>query len=112
MAELDRVVGLELGADDYLGKPFGVRELQARVKALLRRKREAARAERVPERLRCGDLAIDVRAREVRLGEAPVHLALGTHLRPLGVLAEGSPGGRGRRCRRLQRPRWARALPP
>ena len=73
-SELDRVVGLELGADDYLGKPFGVRELQARVKALLRRKRDAARAEREPERLACGDLAIDVRARDVRLGDSPVHL--------------------------------------
>ncbi|MEJ2667681.1 MAG: response regulator transcription factor [Deinococcales bacterium] len=73
-SELDRVVGLELGADDYLGKPFGVRELQARVKALLRRRREAARAESAPERLSSGDLEIDVRAREVRLAGNVVHL--------------------------------------
>jgi two-component system, OmpR family, response regulator len=73
-SELDRVVGLELGADDYLGKPFGVRELQARVKALLRRRREAARAESMPERLCSGDLEIDVRGREVRLAGNVVHL--------------------------------------
>lgn len=73
-SELDRVVGLEIGADDYLGKPFGVRELQARVKALLRRKRDSARAEREPERLAEGELSIDVRAREVRLGDTLVHL--------------------------------------
>ncbi len=73
-SELDRVVGLELGADDYLGKPFGVRELQARVKALLRRKRDAIRAESVPERLVFGELDIDGRAREVHQGGTAVHL--------------------------------------
>ncbi len=73
-SEVDRVVGLELGADDYLGKPFGVRELQARVKALLRRRRDAATAERSPETLTKGELDIDVRAREVRLAGEIVHL--------------------------------------
>ncbi len=73
-SELDRVVGLELGADDYLGKPFGVRELQARIKALLRRKRDALQAEQAPRNLRVGELEIDVRAREVLLAGAPVHL--------------------------------------
>ena len=73
-SELDRVVGLELGADDYLGKPFGVRELQARIKALLRRKRDALQAEQAPSNLRVGELEIDVRAREVALAGAPVHL--------------------------------------
>jgi DNA-binding response OmpR family regulator len=73
-SELDRVVGLELGADDYLGKPFGVRELQARIKALLRRKRDALQAEQAPRNLRVGELEIDVRAREVHLAGAPVHL--------------------------------------
>ncbi len=73
-SELDRVVGLELGADDYLGKPFGVRELQARIKALLRRKRDALQAERQPESVLVGELEIDVRAREVQLAGEPVHL--------------------------------------
>ena len=73
-SELDRVVGLELGADDYLGKPFGVRELQARIRALLRRQRDALQAEREPESVRAGELEIDVRAREVRLAAEPVHL--------------------------------------
>ncbi len=73
-SELDRVVGLELGADDYLGKPFGVRELQARIKALLRRKRDALKAERAPENVRVGELEIDARAREVRLAGETVHL--------------------------------------
>ncbi len=73
-SELDRVVGLELGADDYLGKPFGVRELQARIKALLRRKRDALQAEQAPRNVRVGELEIDARAREVRLAGEPVHL--------------------------------------
>ncbi|MEJ2288635.1 MAG: response regulator transcription factor [Deinococcales bacterium] len=73
-SELDRVVGLELGADDYLGKPFGVRELQARIKALLRRQRDALQSEREPESVQVGELEIDVRAREVRLAGEPVHL--------------------------------------
>jgi DNA-binding response OmpR family regulator len=68
------VVGLELGADDYLGKPFGVRELQARIKALLRRKRDALKAEHAPENVRVGELEIDARAREVRLAGEIVHL--------------------------------------
>ena len=41
--EIDKVLGLELGADDYLSKPFGIRELEARVKALLRRSAQAYR---------------------------------------------------------------------
>jgi DNA-binding response OmpR family regulator len=75
--ELDRVVGLEVGADDYLVKPFGVAELQARVKALLRRVealREAAVAPPAEERLECGGLVIDVARRSVRVAGAPVEL--------------------------------------
>ncbi len=64
--EVDRVVGLELGADDYLTKPFSMRELLARVKALLRRRdllaEELSRGAGAPggERLISGDLEIDV----------------------------------------------------
>jgi two-component system response regulator RegX3 len=59
--ELDKVVGLEMGADDYLAKPFGIRELQARVKALLRRAASGPRnAEPAPgERMEAGGLVCD-----------------------------------------------------
>lgn len=60
---MDRVVGLEIGADDYLAKPFEPRELQARLRAILRRKGAPARA----ETLRFGRLEIDKGARVVRV---------------------------------------------
>jgi DNA-binding response OmpR family regulator len=63
--ETDRIVGLELGADDYLPKPFNPRELLARLRAVLRRG-EGRRGDRLPA-LRVGDLEIDREAREVRL---------------------------------------------
>ncbi|MDH5741629.1 MAG: response regulator transcription factor [Nitrospira sp.] len=67
--ELDRVLGLEVGADDYLTKPFSIRELLARVKALFRRM-EALEAQRAPDKLhmiQTGDLMIDVEKRKVTL---------------------------------------------
>ncbi len=68
-AEMDRVAGLEAGADDYVVKPFGIMELQARVKAVLRRaKGPAGRV------LRLGELEIDSAAREVRRAGEPVEL--------------------------------------
>jgi len=68
--EADRLIGLELGADDYVTKPFSPRELVARVRAVLRR----ARGEAPPELLRAGDLALDVAAHAVTLGGRPVEL--------------------------------------
>jgi two-component system response regulator VicR len=63
-AEVDRVVGLELGADDYVVKPFSVRELMARIKSVLRR--AAPRSiEAVPEPIRVGPLTVDAARHEV-----------------------------------------------
>jgi two-component system response regulator ResD len=69
--EPDRLLGLELGADDYIVKPFSPREVVARVKAVLRR---AARAETVPERIELPGLFIDVAGRTVRRGDVAVAL--------------------------------------
>lgn len=72
--EIDRVVGLEVGADDYLPKPFSMRELIARVKALLRRVRlireevgAAVQEGNLPQIMTFGNLEIDMTRREVRL---------------------------------------------
>ena len=70
--EVDRVLGLELGADDYLTKPFSLRELEARVRALLRRREPAAAAP--AGRLVFGALEIDPAARRVRLEGRTVNL--------------------------------------
>src|SRR5512143_337039 len=75
-SELDRVLGLEIGADDYLTKPFSIRELLARIKALFRRE-EALRSEASLESqkvIRAGDLEIDVGKRKVALKGKPVSL--------------------------------------
>jgi DNA-binding response OmpR family regulator len=82
--EIDRIVGLEMGADDYLTKPFSMRELMARVKALLRRvemDRQDAETEvndslqmGRPELLTFENLVIDESRREIRLDGAPVRV--------------------------------------
>jgi two-component system response regulator CpxR len=64
--EVDRIVGLELGADDYLPKPFNPRELAARIRAVLRRTSKDVATEDGPAVLRVGDLEMDLGAREVR----------------------------------------------
>src|SRR5436190_1097755 len=69
--EADRIVGLELGADDYVTKPFSPRELAVRVKAVLRRATVGAPK---AERLEVGDLAIDSGTREVRKAREPLRL--------------------------------------
>ena len=81
--ELDRVVGLDYGADDYLAKPFGLAELQARVRALLRR--TASLAAVAPDAAD-GGLRIDVAARRVYAGEAEVALT-GKEFEVLNILA-------------------------
>jgi DNA-binding response OmpR family regulator len=67
--EIDRVVGLEMGADDYLAKPFGPRELLARVRALLRRANGAS-AKPLVRRFAFDRFVIDLDARSVKLVEA------------------------------------------
>ena len=73
-SEIDKVVGLEIGADDYITKPFSMRELMARVKAHLRRTQQGEPRVRAPSLLRLSGIDIDLRARSVRRGEQPVHL--------------------------------------
>jgi DNA-binding response OmpR family regulator len=70
--EVDKLIGLSVGADDYLTKPFSPRELVARVKAMLRRPRAGTAPD--PAVRRFGALAIDTQAREVHLGAVPVEL--------------------------------------
>ncbi|SCZ57174.1 response regulator transcription factor [Thiohalomonas denitrificans] len=76
-SELDRVLGLEIGADDYLTKPFSIRELVARVKALLRRAEAMAAPAResgTEEAITAGGLSIDPERRTVSVDDQPVEL--------------------------------------
>jgi two-component system OmpR family response regulator len=72
--EVDRVLGLELGADDYVTKPFSPRELVARVKAVLRRAEPDEAPSEESERLALGSVRIDGARREVLVDEQPVEL--------------------------------------
>ena len=79
--EIDRVVGLEVGADDYLTKPFSMRELMARVKAQLRRSRllweefgKSVEPQASQEKLTFGNLIINLTRREVTLSDVPLQL--------------------------------------
>lgn len=74
--EVDRLVGLAVGADDYMTKPFSPRELAARVQVLLRRPRASAEASpaQVADQVEIGDLRIDMLAREVRVDDELITL--------------------------------------
>jgi two-component system, OmpR family, response regulator CpxR len=76
--DVDRIVGLEIGADDYLPKPFNPRELVARIRAILRRtqagEKSGAAEEQIPEVVRVGDIELDPATRIVRQNGKPVEL--------------------------------------
>ena len=100
--EIDKIVGLSVGADDYVTKPFSPRELVARVKALLRRPRSALRGEpEVPAPQRAGELVIDRARYEVTLRGRPVPLT-GREFTLLATLAE-HPGRVFTRAQLLER---------
>jgi two-component system response regulator CpxR len=72
--DVDRIVGLEIGADDYLPKPFNPRELVARIRAILRRTKPAKATDTAPEMLAVGDVELDPATRTVLRAGQPVEL--------------------------------------
>jgi two-component system alkaline phosphatase synthesis response regulator PhoP len=72
--DIDKIIGLEVGADDYMTKPFNPRELVARVKSILRRSAPAAR-DMESAQIHHGDLSIDAGRREVHVGDEEIQLA-------------------------------------
>ena len=102
--EVDRVIALELGADDYLVKPYGMRELAARIRAVLRRSAPPAAAAATPEPTagvqQIGSLAIDRRAQRVHLGDHEIALTA-KEFDVLSFLAE-DPGAVRRRTEILE----------
>src|SRR5438105_9716144 len=72
--DVDRIVGLEIGADDYLPKPFNPRELVARIRAILRRTRSDKSAAAPPDIVRVGEIELDPATRSVRRDGQPVDL--------------------------------------
>ncbi len=87
--EVDRIVGLEMGADDYLPKPFNPRELVARIRAILRRSRPSAETIAEASVIAVGDLEIDVGARRVRCAVGDVELT-GAEFAVLETLARAA----------------------
>ena len=83
--DVDRIVGLELGADDYLSKPFNPRELVARMRAILRRASNRAARGDAPDELNVGRIALNAGTHQVRVGAAAVALT-GAEFRVLELL--------------------------
>ncbi len=74
--DIDRVLGLEMGADDYVSKPFSSRVLLARIRAVLRRANGSAPVEAAPERLAVADLVVDLAGRAVAIGDPAAEIPL------------------------------------
>jgi DNA-binding response OmpR family regulator len=83
--DVDRIVGLELGADDYLSKPFNPRELVARIRAILRRASARPARGAVPDELAVGPIVLNTGTHQVRVAERPVALT-GAEFRVLELL--------------------------
>ena len=105
--EIDRVVGLELGADDYITKPFGIRELVARIRAVTRRTAPDSGNAKSAEVQTIGPLALDRRAQRLHLDGEEISLTA-TEFELLSVLAE-DPGAVYRRTELLERV-WSTSL--
>ena len=73
--EIDRVLGLEIGADDYITKPFSIRELLARIKAVLRRTRQTGSTEEQSSKLNFENLVIDIDKRKITVGGKRIELS-------------------------------------
>ena len=100
----DKLIGLDAGADDYLVKPFEIKELEARVRALIRRQR----GQSTPETLQVADLVFNTGTMEVSRGETPIKLApIG--LKILRILMQQSPRVVSRR--EIERQIWGDILP-
>lgn len=98
--DVDRVVGLEMGADDYMPKPFLPRELVARIRAVLRRARREEQRGAPSRMFKVGDVEIDTGARQARVGEESVRLTDAEFVILESLLCEaGSVVSRERLCR-------------
>jgi two-component system OmpR family response regulator len=87
-ADVDRIIGIEMGADDYLGKPFNPRELLARLKALLRRSRALGNPQSDPQRVRFAGWTLDLAARHLVDPDGVVVALSGGEFRLLAVFVE------------------------
>uniref|UniRef100_I5ASY9 Stage 0 sporulation protein A homolog n=1 Tax=Eubacterium cellulosolvens (strain ATCC 43171 / JCM 9499 / 6) TaxID=633697 RepID=I5ASY9_EUBC6 len=72
--DMDKIMGLEYGADDYITKPFNILEVKARIKAILRRARKPEKAEEKTKVVQAGDLKLDCDSRRVFIGDGEVNL--------------------------------------
>ena len=72
--DMDKIMGLEYGADDYITKPFNILEVKARIKAILRRTRKTEKTEEKKKIIKAGDLRLDIDSRRVFIGDREVNL--------------------------------------